>query len=101
MDDVTAANLSTLARARKLFASLSRALEGEIKRLKNASETEDESQARIRSGVIRQNQRALQLVLELEVNLIRETAKQRPGEGVIDLVQARAEVARRLDRLAG
>jgi hypothetical protein len=51
--------------------------------------------------LIRQNRKALQTVLDLEVKLMRETDKQRPGEGVIDLAEARAEIARRLDRLAG
>ena len=43
----------------------------------------------------------LQIVLELEAKLMREADQQRPGEGVIDLAQARAEIVRRLDRLAG
>jgi hypothetical protein len=43
----------------------------------------------------------LQTVLDLEAKLMREADKQRPGEGVIDLAHARAEITRRLDRLAG
>jgi hypothetical protein len=102
MDEVTAANLSILARARKLFANLSRSLDGEIDRLETALEIEtDGSRIDARAVLIRQNQKALQTVLDLEVKLMRETDKQRPGEGVIDLAEARAEVARRLDRLAG
>ena len=102
MDEVVAANLSVLARARKLFASLSRSLEGEIERLQTALVTEtDKNRINARAELIRQNQKALQTVLDLEAKLMRETDKQRPGEGVIDFAQARAEVARRLDRLAG
>jgi hypothetical protein len=37
----------------------------------------------------------------MEAKLMREADKQRPGEGVIDLAQARAEITRRLARLAG
>lgn len=102
MDEVTAVNLSILARARRLFAGLSRSLEGEIDRLRTNVETEpEESRIRSMTELIRQNQKVLQTVLDLEVKLMRETEKQRPGEGVIDLALARAEVARRLDRLAG
>lgn len=102
MDHVTAVNLSTLARARKLFAGLSRSLDGEIDRLTAVLDSEtDECRINALTELIRQNQRALQTVLDLEAKLIRETDKQRPGEGVIDLAQARAEITRRLDRLAG
>jgi hypothetical protein len=101
MDEVTAVNLSILARARKLFAGLSRGLDGEIDRLQTALEIETEN-SRIGkiTELIRLNQKALQSVLDLEIKLMRETNKQRPGEGVINLAQARAEVARRLDRIA-
>ncbi len=100
--DQAAANLSILVRARKLFAGLSRSLDGEIDRLQAALETEtDESRVKALNELIRQNQKALQTVLDLEAKLMREADKQRPGEGVIDLAQARAEIARRLARLAG
>ena len=97
-----AVNLSALARARKLFAGLSRSLEGEIDRLQSAVETESEKD-RIKDlmDLVRVNQKALQNVLEYEAKLMREADRQRPGEGVIDLAQARAEIFRRLDRLAG
>ncbi|HUS54321.1 MAG TPA: hypothetical protein VMY41_09990 [Thermohalobaculum sp.] len=102
MDKVTTANLSILARARNLYAGLSRGLEGEVDRLQTALEIEtDEKRIKAMTELIRHNQRALQMVLDLEVKLMSETDKQRPGEGVIDLAQARAEIARRLDRLAG
>jgi hypothetical protein len=95
-------DLSILARARKLFADLSRSLDGEIDRLQAALDTEhDDGRAEVLTGLIRQNQKALQTVLDMEAKQMREADKQRPGEGVIDLVQARAEIACRLDRLAG
>ena len=94
--------LSALARARKLFADLSRSLDGEIDRLQAVLGTEtDDGEIKLLTELIRQNQRALQTVLDMEVKLMRETDKQRPGEVVIDLAEARAEVSRRLDRLAG
>ena len=102
MEQVVAVNLSALARARKLFAGLSRSLDGEIDRLQAAMDTEtNESRIKAMTELIRQNQKALQTVLDMEVKLTREADKQGPGEGVIDLAQARAEIARRLDRLAG
>jgi hypothetical protein len=97
-----AVNLSTLARARKLFAGLSRSLEGEIDRQQSVLEIETEKdRVKDLTDLIRQNQKALQTVLEYEAKLMREADRQRPGEGVIDLAQARAEIVRRLDRLAG
>ncbi len=100
--DQAAVNLSILARARKLFAGLSRSLDGEIDRLQAALETEtDEGRVKALTELIRQNQKALQTVLDMEAKLMREADKQRPGEGVIDLAHARAEITRRLARLAG
>lgn len=97
-----AAELSALARARKLFAGLSRGLDGEIDRLQAALDTEtDDGRIKALTELIRQNQKALQTVLDMEAKLMREADRQRPGEGVIDLAEARAEVARRLARLAG
>ena len=97
-----AGKLSTLARARKLFAGLSCSLDGEIDRLQAAKDTEDDlERAKALTGLIRTNQKTLQTVLDLEAKLMREADRQRPGEGVIDLAQARTEIARRLDRLAG
>ena len=100
--DQAAVNLSILARARKLFAGLSRSLDGEIDRLRAVLDTEhDEGRINDLNDLIRRNQKTLQTVLEMEAKLMREADKQRPGEGVIDLAEARAEIARRLDRLAG
>ncbi len=100
--DKAAVDLSALARARKLFADLSRSLDGEIDRLQAALNSEtDESRAKVLAELVRQNQKALQTVLDMEAKLMREAGKQRPGEGVIDLAHARAEITRRLARLAG
>ena len=100
--DKAAVELSILARARKLFAGLSRSLDGEIDRLQAALKTEDDAgRAKALADLIRINQKSLQTVLDMEVKQMREADKQRPGEGVIDLAQARAEITRRLARLAG
>ena len=92
---------STLDRARKLFADLSCGLEGEIDRLQFVLETETEA-GRIKAldELIRLNQKTLQTVLSLEARLESESQKPRPGRDVIDLAEARAEIARRLARLA-
>lgn len=92
---------SVLDRARKLFAGLSRSLEAEIERLEAALDAEtDESRVRRLADLIRQNQKALQTVLDEERKLPGAGAAGR-GEGVIDLAEARAEITRRLARLAG
>jgi hypothetical protein len=92
---------SVLDRARRLFASLSRCLEAEIERLEAALEAEtDPGRVRRLTALIRQNQKALQTVLDEERKLPGAGTAGR-GEGVIDLAQARAEIARRLARLAG
>lgn len=93
---------SALDRARKLFAGLSRSLDGVIDRLEAALEPEtDKDRVRDLTELIRMNQKALQTVLDMEGKLMTGAGKDRRGEGVIDLAQARAEIARRLDRLAG
>jgi hypothetical protein len=100
--DGAAENLSTLDRARKLFAGLSRSLDGEIDRIQSAVESEpDEEQIRKLNGTIRENWRTLNTILELEAKLMRKADKQSTDEGVIDLAQAREEIARRLSRLVG
>lgn len=93
---------SVLDRARKLFAGLARGLDREIDRLEAAVEDEtDTSRIRKLNDSIRQCQKALQTVLDEERKLTAGAGKRRRGEGVIDLAEARAEVASRLDRLAG
>ncbi len=100
--DGAAENLSTLDRARKLFAGLSRSLDGEIDRMQAAVESEpEEDRIKELNGLIRENRRTLNTILELEAKLMREADKQSTDEGVIDLAQAREEIARRLSRLAG
>ena len=91
-----------LSRARKLFADLSRSLEGEIDRLQAAVEIETEA-SRVKSltELIRLNQKALQTALDQEARLAVEVEGRRPGREVIDLAEARAEISRRLARLAG
>ncbi len=88
-------------RARKLFASTAWLLERMIGSLKGQIEAEtDPKRIQELTDQIRQNQKALQIVLDEERKL---PAAQRAGrgEGVIDLAEARAEIARRLARLAG
>lgn len=91
---------STLKRARKLFADMANALEAEIDRLQFKSGTEDEEdRIKVITDLVRSNQKALQTVLEIEVKLMREEDRE-PGRNIIDLEGARAEIRRRLDRLA-
>lgn len=88
-------------RARKLFARLSRGLELEIERLEHALNAEtDEKKIEKLTDLIRRNEKALQTVLDREAKLPAARRAGR-GEGVIDLAEARAEIARRLARLAG
>jgi hypothetical protein len=61
----------------------------------------DEERNKTLNVSVRENRKTLQTVLDMEAMLMRETRKQRPGEGVIDLAQARAEITSRLARLAG
>jgi hypothetical protein len=94
--------MSTLIRARKLFADLSQSLDGEIDRLKTALDIEtDGTWVKSLNELIRQNQKALLTVLDIEAKLMHEAKKARPGRDVIDLGEARAEIGRRLARLAG
>jgi len=93
--------LPALERARKLFARLSARLDEEIDRLDAAIQTECETnRTRELSELVRQYQKVLTTVLELEAKLEREAEYARPGKDLIDLDQARAEIARRLARLA-
>ncbi len=103
--EAPAEELSTLDRARKLFAGLSRSLEGEIERLEAALDADtDKTRAKDLSDLVRITQKTLNTVLAAEVKLMRGAGKAQRGErgeGVIDFAEARAEVARRLARLAG
>lgn len=91
-----------LNRARRLFADLSRSLEGEIDRLEAERATEtDETRIRWLTSLIRMNQKALRTVLDQEAGFAHGGGQGQPGRDVIDLGEARAEIARRLARLAG
>lgn len=94
-----AAEPSVLNSAQKLLADLSRSLEGEIERLKALMR--DETSGTDFSGLmktIQMNQKALLTVLTQRTKLD-EAEDGRPGREVIDLAEARAEIARRLARL--
>jgi hypothetical protein len=95
-----AAELSVLNRARRLFADLSRGLQGEIDRLK-ALLADETGATGIQSltKMIRMNQKALQSVLDKEAELVGRTEGAPAGREVIDFAEARAEIARRLARL--
>lgn len=95
-----AAELSVLNRARKLFADLSQSLRGEIDRMQALLEDETgETRIAALTKMIRMNQKALKSVLEEEARLKGPAEEARPGREVIDLAEARAEIARRLARL--
>lgn len=89
-----------LARARGLFADLSRRLAGEVDRLSAMHGTEtDKKRIDELQDLIGKSQKALQTVLTIEAKLMR--SGKWPGAGAIDLAEARNEIERRLDRLAG
>ena len=91
---------STLRRARKLFAGMADALEAEIDRLQfKIRADDDEDRIKLVMDLIRSNQKALQTVLDIEVKLMRADDRE-TGRNIIDLEGARAEINRRLDRLA-
>lgn len=88
-----------LARARRLFADVSAMLELELEALL-ALEVEalDEKRMRAVTDLIRQTQKALMMVLEIEAKLGLDTSGAR--RQLIDLDDAREEITRRLARLA-
>lgn len=89
---------SILNSARKLLADLSKGLEGEIDRLKAlmADETGGTDLGRLMK-TIDMNRKALLTVLAQRAKLD-EAEDGRPGREVIDLAEAREEIARRLAR---
>lgn len=92
---------AALACARNLFADLMAALEAEIARLRAAqSATMEIDEVRRLDDLIRRNQKALQSVLDWQLKTRGPAQKARAGAGVIDLEEARREIARRLARLA-
>ncbi|WP_249578503.1 hypothetical protein [Thermohalobaculum sediminis] len=101
---------STLRHARRIFASLARELEAETRRLRKRAregapddgETDRKAEERLKivADLANRTQKAWQTVNEIEVKLMKAAEADVPGRTVIDLEAARAEIARRLDRLA-
>jgi hypothetical protein len=90
----------TLESARRVFADVSRFLETEIDQLFRAEiDPEDEKRLSAVLDLIKQNQQALLKVLDMRHKLGRETETE--CRQFIDLEAARAEIDRRLARLAG
>ena len=92
--------LPALERARKLFDRLSSSLDAAIDRLDTELPKDGADRAKELGELVRQYQRILATVLELEAKLECEAAYARPGKDLIDLEAARTEIARRLARLA-
>lgn len=91
----------TLEDARRLFADVSAFLELELDRLFDIEvegESLDEGRYKVVTDLIRQNQKALMMVLEIKAKLGRDTASDRAR--LVDLDDAREEITRRLARLA-
>ncbi len=85
-----------LAHARQLYQNLA----GELsKALRTIASDEEVEAAKGRAETIRSHRKALQTVLEIELQFIKDSQKAETSH-VIDLEAARAEVYRRLDRLA-
>lgn len=92
---------STLRHARRIFADLARELEAETDRLWGVARDEgDEARLKLVLDLAQRTHKAFQTVNEIEVKLIKAEDIAVPGRNVIDLEAARAEIARRLDRLA-
>lgn len=92
---------STLRHARRILADLAGALEAETDRLQFATRGEkDEDRLRLVLDLAVRTQKAWQTVNEIQVKLMKAADAAVPGRTVIDLEAARAEIARRLDRLA-
>ena len=85
-----------LAHARQLYQNLAGELSKALRTI--ASDVEDEATKR-RAETIRSHRKSLQTILEIELQFIKDSQKAEPSH-VIDLEAARAEVYRRLDRLA-
>ncbi len=93
--------LPALERARKHYDRLSARLDEAIDRLDTELLTDCAvDRAKELSELVRQYGKVLTTVLELEAKLEREADYARPGKDVIDLDEARAEITRRLARLA-
>lgn len=89
----------TLESARRVFADVSAFLELEIDRLFEIEHDEiDDDRIKRVTALIRENQRALLTVLDIEAKLGRDTSAARAQ--MLDLEDARAEIESRLARLA-
>ncbi|MFN3261886.1 MAG: hypothetical protein ACE37J_15135 [Pikeienuella sp.] len=85
-----------LAHARQLYQNLA----GELsKALRTISSDEETERTKGRAETIRSHRKALQTVLEIELQFLKDSQKAETSH-VIDLESARVEVYRRLDRLA-
>lgn len=92
---------STLKHARRIFADLAKAMEAETDRLQfSAATAETEDRLKIVNDLMSRLQKASQQVIDIELRLMKTEDAAVPGRNVIDLEAARAEIARRLDRLA-
>ncbi|MDT8345546.1 MAG: hypothetical protein RQ752_14075 [Thermohalobaculum sp.] len=92
---------STLRHARRILADLAEALETETDRLQfMTSGGSDEDRLKIVLDLAVRTQKAWQTVNEIQVKLMKAGEAGIPGRTVIDLEAARAEISRRLDRLA-
>ncbi len=89
----------TLAHAQRVFADVRDFLEHEIDRLwRTEIDPEEEDRLRTVRDLVTKNQAALRTVLEIETKLgLRKAERQAQA---IDLEEARAEIDRRLARLA-
>lgn len=81
-------------RARKLYESLALELEHGLEKLKGGKEDPD---AKARAETIKAHRRALQTVLEIEAQFLRE-AERAESVRAIDVEAAKREIYRRLDR---
>ncbi|WP_340109100.1 hypothetical protein [Pikeienuella sp. HZG-20] len=85
-----------LAHARQLYQNLAHELTCAIRVLHSGAE---DLAARGRAETIRAHRKALQTIIDIELQLAKET--RRPEQShEIDIEAARAEIYRRLDRLA-
>lgn len=92
---------SILANARRIFAGLAAALEAELDRLQFAEEHErDDDRLAIVADLIKRNEKALQSVVDIRIRLLKQLDVRDLRTELIDLDEARAEIARRLARLA-
>ena len=99
--DLVAEATSILDNARRLCADLAEALEAELDRLTSiVNDDQDDKRIALVKALIRENRNALQAVVEIRVKLLRSMDVNALNTGLIDLDDARTEIARQLARLA-